>query len=244
MKKQAMLCLLAIAILSACAPPSTPDLKATERVMAHSILATLTAQVPSPTYTPTLIPTPTITPKPSATFTPTSLPTWTPLPTPVLPKGWQVYESLDGNFTVAYPDTWGIQEEEVSAVVWDIPGPWSGQVRFAEGGAEVFGEDDEENSRMHNRLVAETWSDTIGYTGFKILDKGVWTGSIYKGYFCEFIIYKEQFLEGDIPNCFRDVMLLTGDDIILIVYGHFSSKTFDMDDHAVFETMINSIRLK
>lgn len=29
-------------------------------------------------------------------------------------EGWQIYESVDGSFTVAYPSSWGIEQEGVS----------------------------------------------------------------------------------------------------------------------------------
>lgn len=86
MKKLGLL--LSILVLVSCAPQPTPDLKATETAIAYSIVATLTAQVPSPTSTPVATATlsatsiPTATPKPTATPQPTLTPTSTPEPTP------------------------------------------------------------------------------------------------------------------------------------------------------------------
>jgi len=56
------------------------------------------------TNTSTVTSTPTATPEPTAT----------PLPTPIVSEGWQIYESVDGSFTVAYPSSWGIEQEGVS----------------------------------------------------------------------------------------------------------------------------------
>ena len=63
---------------------TTPDLKATETAVAHSVAATLTAQAPTPTLTPVATTTPVVTPTPTATPTapPTTAPTVTPIVTP------------------------------------------------------------------------------------------------------------------------------------------------------------------
>ena len=59
---------------------TTPDLKATETAIAHSVVATLAVQAPTPTLTPAATATPVVTPTP--TGTPTTAPTVTPTATP------------------------------------------------------------------------------------------------------------------------------------------------------------------
>ena len=69
---------------------TTPDLKATETAIAHSVVATLAVQVPTPTLTPVattapvVTPTPTATPRPAATPTPVATPTGTPTTAPTV----------------------------------------------------------------------------------------------------------------------------------------------------------------
>ena len=84
MKKLGLL--LIVLVLVSCAPQPTPDLKATETAIAQNVLATLTAQVPTPTLTPeaTNTPEPTNTPKPTSTSVATNTPTVTSTPTPDL----------------------------------------------------------------------------------------------------------------------------------------------------------------
>jgi len=66
---------------------TTPDLKATETAIARSAVATITAQVPSPTLTsaatatPRPVATPAVTPTAAPTVTPTATPTKTPTAT-------------------------------------------------------------------------------------------------------------------------------------------------------------------
>jgi len=85
MKKLGLL--LSVLVLVSCAPQPTPDLKATETAIAYNVLATLTAQVPSPAPTPVVTdtPKPTNTPRPTNTPPPTHtpMPTNTPTPTPI-----------------------------------------------------------------------------------------------------------------------------------------------------------------
>jgi hypothetical protein len=161
-----------------------------------------------------------------------------------VPEGWQVYESLDGSFTIAYPGSWGIDEEGVQGVIFDIPGPLFLQVRLVEGAGDGFGENDEENVRIHTTQIAEAWSDQYGYTGFRIINKGVWKGNVYKGYFCEFIIYKEEFMEDDTPNIMRGTTILADNDAVVILYSHFMTTEFTADDRETFEAVLRTIRVK
>ncbi len=62
---------------------TTPDLKATETAIAHSVVATLTVQAPTPTLTPVATATPVVTHTPTATPRPTATPTPVAIPTPV-----------------------------------------------------------------------------------------------------------------------------------------------------------------
>ena len=84
------LLVLTILVLSACGPTPTltPDMAATEEAIAQRLIATMTAQAPTATLTPTVTdtPAPTTTNTPAPTDTPTSTDTPTPtntlMPTP------------------------------------------------------------------------------------------------------------------------------------------------------------------
>ena len=269
--------LLSVLMLVSCAPQPTPDLKATETAIAHNVLATLTAQVPTPTLTPeatntpeptstpkptntpkptstpeatstpTVTSTPTATPKPTATPTPTATATPEPTATPeatATPEEWQVYESLDGNFTLAYPSSWEIEEEGVNSVTLQPPGPELARVAFLKGGAMLYDKDDEENVRTVVILLAESYGDRPGWRGFRVMDKGVWKGSVYKGYFCEYLVYKEESLEEDQPLRSREVHILAADSVVLFGYSRLMSEDFTAEDYETIETMLESIRVK
>jgi len=266
MKKLALL-LTIVLLLAACSPAPEPEIVEVTvpvevtrlvtqppKIVEVTVLVTqppLPTYTPHPTYTPrpphpTYTPYPTYTLPPESTVTPeptaTSMPT--PLPAPVVPEDWQTYESLDGSFTVGYPGSWGIQEEGVQKVVFDIPGLLFLQAALIEDGGDVFGEDDEENIRIHTTQIAETWSDMIGYTGFKVIDKGLWEGDVYKGYFCEFIVYKEEFLAEDIPIMMYTITILSNHDAVLVAYSHLMTKNFTADDRAILEDVTKTIRVK
>ena len=63
---------------------TTPNLKATETAIARKVVATLTAQAPSPTLTSVVTATPTVTPTPAATPEPAATPTATLTTTPTV----------------------------------------------------------------------------------------------------------------------------------------------------------------
>ena len=233
MKKLGLL--ISVLVLVSCAPQPTPDLKATETAIAHNVLATLTAQVPTPTLTPEA----TDTPEPTSTPKPTSTPEAT-----ATPEEWQVYESLDGNFTLAYPSSWEIEEEGVNSVTLQPPGPELARVAFLKGGAMLYDKDDEENVRTVVILLAESYGDRPGWRGFRVMDKGVWKGSVYKGYFCEYLVYKEEFSREDQPMRSRHVEILAADSVVLFGYGRFMSEDFTAEDYETIETMLESIKVK
>jgi len=273
MKKLGLL--ISVLVLVSCAPQPTPDLKATETAIAHNVLATLTAQVPTPTLTPeatntpeptstpkptntpkptstpvatstpTVTSTPTATPKPTATPTPTATATPEPTATPeatATPEEWQVYESLDGNFTLAYSSSWEIQEEGVNSVTLQPLGPnmemATLRVSFLKGGAILFGKDDEENVRITAIELAET-IESMGLEGFKVMDKGVWKGSVYKGYFCEYAIYI-----ADSPVYARVVMIPVADNVVMFSYSRVLSEDLTAEDYEAIETTLETMRVK
>ena len=154
---------------------------------------------------------------------------------------------MDGSFTVAYPDSWEINEEGVNSVslrLLKAPGPTTLYVAFIERGATaVFGEDDQQNVRLVVTQVAESWGKSFLWKGFKVMDKGVWKGGVYKGYFCEYVIYKEEFLEEDTPARGRNVVILVADSSILFSYSRLMSEDFTAKDYETIETMLETIRV-
>jgi hypothetical protein len=72
----------------------------------------------------------------------------------------------------------------------------------------------------------------------------VWKGDIYKGYFCEFIIYKEEFMKDDIPNIMRFTTIWADSDAVSILYSHFLTTEFTVDDRETFEAVIRTIRVR
>jgi len=149
---------------------------------------------------------------------------------------------LDGSFTVAYPGPWGIEEEEARKVTFDIPGPLFLYVSLAEGGGDIFSENDEENIRMHTTMVAEAFSEQHGHTGFRVIDKGVWRSNVYKGYFYEFVTYRE-VMKDDIPSILRYTTIWVGSDTVATLYSDFLTTEFTADDRETFEVVIRTIRV-
>ena len=78
----ALLCLVAVAVLSACGDDRPPAATPTAAIALPPTIAPTSPPAPTATHTPTPTPTPTATPAPSpaATPTPTSAPTATPDP--------------------------------------------------------------------------------------------------------------------------------------------------------------------
>jgi len=163
-----------------------------------------------------------------------------------VPEGWQIYESLGSDFTVAVPSSWKIQEETARSVFFNnLPELETCQVGFIEEGAHtIFGEDDEENIKALAVQNAEYWDSAIGWKNFKIMDKGVWGGSVYKGYFCEYIVYKEEFLEKDWPVYRRQTAIVVGDSVMLVDYGYIKGEKFTSEDYETIEAILRTIRVK
>ena len=155
----------------------------------------------------------------------------------LMPEGWQVYKSLGGRFTVAYPSYWQIREEDVQKVNFsDGPGDRLLFVGFGKSTGEEFGEDDEENVRTVVALTAKQFSD---YPGFKVVDKGIWQGSVYKGYFCEFTGRYESKLQRT-----RVTMVVVGNNILLAAYTRNGSQDFTAGDYETIEAWLETIRVK
>ncbi len=204
---------------------------------------------PYPTYTPypTLTPWPTYTPIPGPTDTP--LPTVTntaePIPAAKIPDGWQVYESIDGTFTVPHPSSWEIEQEKRNSVSFMIPNGRHITIYLtADAAGVVFGGTNEENVRVLAGQVADGWADQIGFTGFKILDRGAWHGDLYGGYYVEFMIYKDELFEEDKPSRMRAVHLLAEGHVIGTMYSAFLVDQFTDNDRQVYEQVLNAIRVK
>ena len=155
----------------------------------------------------------------------------------LMPEGWQVYKSLGGRFTVAYPSSWQIREEDVQKVNFsDSPGDRFLFVSFGRSMGEEFGEDDEGNVRIVVTLTAKQFS---GSPGFKVADRGVWQGSVYKGYFYEFT----NRYEGT-PSRTRVTMVVAGDDVLLTAYVRNGSQYFAAEDYRILETVLETIKVK
>jgi protocatechuate 3,4-dioxygenase beta subunit len=112
MKRKALfilVCLVVSTALAACRGTPQAELDAQATKMAVGILATKTAEAPTPTNTPTHTPTSTITPTdtptptstPTATSTPTPEPTPTPTPTSIVTPTPTLVPSLSGRVTDA-----------------------------------------------------------------------------------------------------------------------------------------------
>jgi len=93
--------------LTACGGKATPDPTA----VAQAVAATLTAQVP------TMTPSPTGTRIPTATPTPTDTPSPTATPTPAFETmvDWEDYADDNFGFSLLYPSTWRVEERERKA---------------------------------------------------------------------------------------------------------------------------------
>lgn len=114
-KLYTLMLLITVLALAACSP-SQEQIAATATQNAANVIATQTAEAPTPTFTPTntplptdtptptLTPTATLTPTPTATPEPTATPTATLIPTPDMPMA--LYESKKYPFTIEYPGDW------------------------------------------------------------------------------------------------------------------------------------------
>ena len=150
---------------------------------------------------------------------------------------------MDGSFTVAYPSSWKITEEGVDKVYFGFSGLTGVvDVSFIEDGGERYSESDEVNVKIITAQVTTVWGDSIGWTGFKVIDKGIWQGDIYKGYFCEFISYGEELPE-DWPVHGCITCILIGDDGVLVSYLHVAPN-FTGEDYGNLEALLRSIRVK
>ena len=203
--------LLVVVVVSACTsatPLATPP---------PTAIPTWTVQ---PTYTPypTYTPPPTSTPVPTATLTPTHAPSPTSIlrptytsqpttalaagtntpnpttavvPTPIVPEGWATYQSLAGDFSVAYDSTWCVDSESSRFVIFALPGNRRLSVEHlltvempAGGPAAAEGKSRHElNLIALKTMYAEVWNQS-GYS-FVLRDSGVWSDGVHEGEFIE-----------------------------------------------------------
>jgi len=164
-----------------------------------------------------------------------------------VPEGWQVYENLSGEFTVALPGSWLILQEEADRVFFSSSpsGPVFGEVGFIrEGASTMFGEDNEENVQTFVGQAAELWGSATGWRGFRVMDEGMRKGNVYKGYFCEYVLHNEQLLEVDWPAYNRKTMIVAGDSAVMVGYGHMYSEEFTEGDYDVMEAILRTVRVR
>lgn len=211
----ALALVLALALTACGGPPTpTPDLVGTQVAVGRAAAATLTAEAPTatltsmpsntpePTATPTATRTPTSTPTatvtetptrtstPTATRTPTSIPTPTATQTP-LPKGWKIYENFAGLFSLAYPPTWTVSDEDSESVVLDVPNDASFRVDILFRNCGIGrGEDASEAQKCLAGLAADLAGTDYD---FRLVSTDVWEDGTYRGYVVDYTLYSHTY---------------------------------------------------